>query len=167
PALQSEAHADARGTALLVHHSMVNAGASAYLHSNLVTTLAEDADTSLVLLTEESFDTLLLFDVLAHFARHTDPGWVRVEATSSSTDLLVSAWLSPDEKALTLVLINPGDTARSTVLGLPEALVGARSEVTRTLFDGLERSASLGALSADGAVHLPAGSIVTVALTSE
>lgn len=166
-ALQSEAHADAPGTAVLIHHTLVSAGASAYLHSGLVTTTADDVATSLVLLTEDSFETQVLFDVFAHFSRHTDPGWVRVEVASSSPSLLVSGWLAPDERALTLVLVNPGVTDQSTVVAVPESFVGGPSTVTRTVFDGLERSVALGGLPPSGEVRLPAGSIVTVTLARD
>ncbi len=38
------------------------------------------------------------------------------------------------------------------------------SEVTRTVFDGVDRSAELGVLSAEGILGVPGRSVVTVAL---
>jgi hypothetical protein len=164
PALQSEIRANARDTAVLMHHSLTAAGAAAYLQNDLVS-LRED-DTALVELMQDSFETQLVYDVFTHYARHTDPGWVRVDAASDADELLVSAWLAPDEHALTLVLTNPGATEMSVAVPVPAAFAG-RSELTRTVFDGFERSTLLGMLPADGVVRLPAGSVVTVALTRE
>lgn len=164
PALQLEIQENARNTAVLIHHTMVDAGASTYLQLSLVTE-SPDATSSLVHLTDDSFEQDLLYDVFAHFARSTDPGWRRVDATSSSSDVLVSAWLSPGDSALTLVLVNPNSSERSTKIAVPEAFALASSEVTRTVFDGVERSVLLGQMPEGGEVRLPAGSVVTVALT--
>lgn len=164
PAIQTEVQENARNTAVLIHHTMVNAGASAYLQHGLVTE-SPDATTCLLHLSADSFERDLLYDVFAHYARSTDPGWVRVDASSSAGDVLVSAWLSPEEDALTLVLVNPTERERSTEITVPETFALASAEVTRTVFDGVERSVSLGQLPASGEVRLPAGSLVTVALT--
>lgn len=164
PAIQTEVQENARNTAVLIHHTLVDAGASAYLQFGLVTD-SPDATNSLVHLTDDSFEQDLLYDVFAHYARSTDPGWVRVDASSSASDVLVSAWLSPDESSLTLVLVNSAASDRSTRITVPEAFALAASEVTRTVFDGVERSVLLGQLPDGGEVRLPAGSVVTVALT--
>jgi hypothetical protein len=42
-----------------------------------------------------------------------------------------------------------------------------RSEVTRTVFEGVGRGAALGQLPAAGVVRVPAGSIVTIAFGAE
>ena len=41
-----------------------------------------------------------------------------------------------------------------------------RTEVTRTVFEGVERSAALGELSANGVVRVPSRSILTIAFKS-
>jgi O-glycosyl hydrolase len=46
---------------------------------------------------------------LAHYARFVQPGYQRVEATCTDTDLQVSAYTSPDEKKVVLVMINPSE----------------------------------------------------------
>ena len=83
--------------------------------------------------------------------------------------MLASAWLSPDERALTVVLVNPETEAMQIELLLDDALPQrlARSEITRTVFASNEHGAHKGALAEDAIVELPAGSIVTVAFTAD
>ena len=169
PLLQSEMRAGGLDTAVLAHHVLVHAGAAAYVQNDLVSLISEVADVSLFLMTDEVLEAQLPYYALLHFAKHTDPGWVRVEASSGSTDLLGSAWLAPDQRALTIVLINPGADDLRADLGIASEVRAelAHSAITRTVFDGLERAALLGELSADAVVRVPPRSIVTVALTRE
>ncbi len=88
---------------------------------------------------------------------------MRVGATSNMPDLLASAWLSPDESALTIVLVNSGRSTFDVALDLDSTSPGS-SKVTRTVFDGVERSADLGSLLAEGVVEVPSRAIVTIAV---
>jgi hypothetical protein len=161
----------------LIHHALTAAGASAYVQNDLVSLTAEMADVALALLTEDGFEPQGPFYALSQFAKRTDPGWVRLgaavdatlDAAAGASELLGSAWLSPDASALTVVLINPGTEALTVELALPAELSGSalHSEVTRTVFAGLERSAVLGELPPSRTVQLPSGSILTVSLTAQ
>jgi O-glycosyl hydrolase len=100
---------------------------------------------------------------LRHFSRFTDPGYVRATAGSDHDNLLASAYRSPDSKRLTLVLLNTSQgiiDAKVTV----EDFVPANSEAFRTTFrpGKSKRWEELGALPEDGAILLPARSVVTV-----
>jgi hypothetical protein len=66
------------------------------------------------------------------------------------------------------VLVNTGtdELAAEVIVPAEQRLRLVNSEITRTVFDGLERSAVLGALPPSGVVRVPGRSIVTVALTS-
>jgi hypothetical protein len=77
--------------------------------------------------------------------------------------LLVSAWQSPSGQDLTLVLINSRSVELAAHLNLPGAW--STSEVTRSVFSGIERSTVLGPLSAQGAIRMPPESVVTVTLS--
>jgi hypothetical protein len=169
PVLQTEMLAEGFETAILIHHALTAAGASTYLQNDFVALAADVAPLALVLLTEDSFEVQATYYAFSHYAKRTDPGWVRVEAPSSSPELLSSAWLSPDQTALSIVLVNSGADALVTRLVLAEDL-GSRlghSAVTRTVFDGLERGVTLGELPSDGVVRVPSRSIVTVARWSD
>jgi O-glycosyl hydrolase len=164
PILQTEMRSAGFDTAALVHYSMVKAGASAYLHHQLVAPAADGDTLSLVSLNTDSFDILDSYHALGHFSRWTRPGWLRIDAQSSAPGLLTSAWLSPDEKSLTVVLLNPGTEALDAELGAEgaaAALLGG-AKVYRSTFDGIERMAGLGPLSDAHVVRVPPHSVVTV-----
>jgi glucuronoarabinoxylan endo-1,4-beta-xylanase len=165
PVFQTEMESDGLGTAVLMHHALAVEGASAYLHSILIRpeSMSLAGAGAMVTLGDEDFVLEAPYHVVRHFAYYTDPGWYRAEATSDVQELLVSAWMSPDETALTLVLVNTGSTDLETQLDLEEPILRS-STVTRTTFDGIERSAVLGALPPEGLVRLPGHAILTVAL---
>jgi glucuronoarabinoxylan endo-1,4-beta-xylanase len=169
PVFQTEMRAEGLETAVLMHHALTAADASLYLQNDLVALTPAAADVSLLLLTPDRAEPRAPFYALAHFAKRTDPGWTRIEASNDETALLSSAWLSPDERALTVVLINSGAQALDAELTVPDALFAqlTRTEVTRTMFEGVERAADLGALSTEGVVRVPARSIVTIAFAAE
>jgi hypothetical protein len=142
-------------------------GASACLQNDFASSAAfEELNTAaLIALSEDDFTLQDPYHTLRHYALYTDPGWVRVDAASDAEDLLATAWLSPDENALTVVLVNAGTTEIVTQVEFDEEAMGlsGNTEVTRTVFEGVERSAELGALPAEGVVTVPARSIVTLA----
>ncbi len=169
PIIQSEMVANGLDTAILAQYALTVAGASAYLQASFVGSDADEESGTLISVAAESFETLPAYHALAHFARSTDPGWLRVDAASDSNELLSSAWLSPDENALTIVLVNSGDTTINAQVSVPEPFseLLASAVVTRTTFDGVERSSELGVLSSDRIVRLPGHAIATVAATGD
>jgi glucuronoarabinoxylan endo-1,4-beta-xylanase len=161
PLFQTEMLSGGLETATLMHYSLVEEQVSAYLHSVLL----GPADGALIALGSEDFAIQDSYHAIRHYARYTDPGWVRAEARSSESGLLVSAWLSPLGNALTIVLVNSGAVERTTELDLG-GFVPTSSSVVRTVFGGVERSAELGVLPDPPVVRLPVGSMVTVALSN-
>ena len=61
------------------------------------------------------------------------------------------------------MIVNAAAAELDATVDLGE-LAPTSSTVTRTVFDGVERSAELGALPAEGTVRVPGRAIVTVAL---
>ncbi len=168
PVLQTEMQTEGIDTAVMIHYATTSANAAAYLQNDLTLPNPDSAGLALALLTDDDFELQDTYYAFLHYARRTDPGWIRVEVTNGSSALLSSAWLAPDQSALTVVLVNPSSDDLETRLVLPEALDAAltRTAVTRTVFRGLERSASLGALPESGIVRVPKGSIATVSFES-
>ncbi len=166
PLFQTESPSDGLGTALLLHHAFVTEGVTAYLHSALVGPAAvADVDPgALVVITAEGVQTQPQYDALRHFALHTDPGWVRVQAISSVEPLLVSAWYSPAGDALAFMLVNGGIESMVVQLGVDLELT-ANSRVFRTSFDGIERHADLGELPRERLLRLPGHSIASITLS--
>jgi len=165
PLFQTEVQADGLGTALLLHHTLVTEGAAAYLHIALVGPPITSTFDSGALITIDNGDFSIqpAYHALRHYALYTDPGWVRVDAATNQDNLLASAWLSPTNDALTIVLVNSGVDSLDAEIGIDEASV-ASSRVTRTSFDGIERSADLGRLPSERVLRLPGHSLATVTL---
>lgn len=152
-------------TAWLIQNSLVEQGASAFLYWELVwpgkglISLLPGDD-----LEDRADDDYLLRDqyyAVRHFARHTDPGDVRVETSSMVLGVRASAFVSPEDDRLTIVLLNVADATRTVTLDL--AGFGAEStETIQSVFDPGRSSLwnDLGAL--DGLLHLPPRSVTTV-----
>lgn len=168
PIIQSEMWAGSLDTARLVHHAFVDSGASAYFHQGFAGP-TEDLDNPVLIGgNETTFRKHDTYFSLSHFALATDPGWVRVGVEAESEGVLASAYVSPDDDALTVVLVNAGDEVSDVEVALAgdlDLLNGAH--VFRTVFSGVERYFDLGPLPSDGVVRLPAGSIVTIAPPAE
>jgi O-glycosyl hydrolase len=168
PVFQSEMQADGLGTALLIHYTTTVENASAYLQTTLTSSATGPATNvdALVGLSATDYTIRQPYYAMQHYSRYTDPGWTRIDANSTSTTLLASAWLSPAQDALTVVLVNSGTTAQNAELDLINGERPARSSVSRTVFDGVERGQDLGSLSANAVVTVPARSMVTVAFSN-
>jgi hypothetical protein len=166
PILQTEMQADGLETAVLMHVALAVEGVAAYLQNDFVTSATSLQPNPLALVSVDASDFTLqpAYYAIRHFARHTDPGWVRVSADVDADAPLVTAWRSPDGDALTVVIVNPEVDSFALELGLDSA-DAVSSEVSRTTFDGLERATELGALPDDRVVRIPGHSVVTVALT--
>ena len=164
PLFQTEMESDGVGTTVLMHQALVTEGASVYLQSVLARPAASAQPNSGTLIALGADDFILEdpYHAMRHFALHTAPGWTRVEANSDDATLLASAWSSPDGTALTVILVNAGDVERVVTLSRG-AGVEMVSQVTRSVFGGIERSVDLGVLPSEGVIRLPSRSIVTVA----
>jgi O-glycosyl hydrolase len=163
PLFQSEMGADALTTAVLMHAALAIEGAGAYLQTDFVGSASriEPDSTTLINLTDDDFVIEDLYHVMLHYSAQLEPGWVRVAASSDTDGLLASAWVSPEDDAVTVVLTNPEITKKVVRLDVG-AIADTASTVTRTVLGGRERSADLGPLPSEGIVTLPGHSLVSV-----
>lgn len=169
PVLQSGMSAEGLDTAVLTQMSLTHANASAYLQQTFVgDESAEDAN-HLIGVNDKTFVKLPAYYALSHFARSTERGWNRVHATLNSSGVLSSAWMPPEEDAITIILVNPTTEPQNIELGLLGSYASLLDSATvvRTVFDGVERAVDLGELSNARVVRVPGNSIVTVASISE
>ena len=95
-----------------------------------------------------------------------DPGWTRVDANSTVSTLLASAWVSPGGDAITVVLVNNGTSDQGVELDFVNGEHMVHSAVSRTAFEGIERGAALGSLSQNSVLEIPAHAMVTVAFSN-
>ena len=163
PVFQTEMAADGLGTAVLLHHTLVTEGASVYLQNALVGPSVDSG--ALIVVADSKLALQPAYHALRQFSRSTDPGWVRAQADSDQASLLASTWVSP-KGAVTVVVVNAGADSFNVELGL-EVTSTTHSQVTRTVFDGVERSADLGSLPSNRSVRVPGHSVVTVAIDGD
>lgn len=155
--------------AWLIHNSLVEQGAAAYLHWDLVW---RDAD-GLVSLEDPSqqdewqtprgYRIRDAYYSVQHFARFTDPGDVRVAVESPATDLEASGFLSPDGRRLTVTLLNTGTDVYEVQWSAPGFASGS---VVLYRTSASERFASLGALEVGEALRMPSRSIATLVFSA-
>ncbi|HEX5100643.1 MAG TPA: hypothetical protein VFV94_14135 [Polyangiaceae bacterium] len=163
PIFQTEMQSDGFGTTLFLYYTTVVEGASAYIQQTLTgsATGPNANPQALVGLGTNNFTRQDPYYAYQHYALHTDPGWMRVDAKSDNDALLASAWLSPSGYELTVVLVNAGTTDIDMKLSLANGGFTS-SVVTRTVFNAAERGAQLGHLSKEGILTLPPQAVVTV-----
>jgi glucuronoarabinoxylan endo-1,4-beta-xylanase len=151
-------------TAWLMNNALTVENVSAYVYWELI--WSPTPPTGLVTIAGPSpSSTYTINDTyyaLKHFARWTDPGWVRVDATSSLSAVRTSAFVSPDGSSLTLVLLNT-DAKDHLVTVSPGAFPFGSLAIYRSS-DASERTASV-ALESDGSLLLPSRSIATLTYT--
>ncbi len=97
------------------------------------------------------------FYAAKHYYRSVRPAWRRIEAESSRDDVLAGAFTSADESAVSLVLVNLGDSSRSIEVhgdGLPAAFHRYLSSEGRFY--------EAGADMVDGSTLMPPRSILTL-----
>ena len=151
-------------TALLLHYALAVEGVSVYVQAGFAESASSLANPrALIAMGTADFTIQLPYHAMRHYSLHTDPGWVRVAAGSTATGLLASAWLSPAEDALTVVLLNSGLAEVDVKLEAGQTR-WTSSRVTRTAFAGVERSAELGAVPAQGVFRMPGHAMLTVAM---
>jgi O-glycosyl hydrolase len=104
------------------------------------------------------------FYAVKAFSEYVGEGWHRVEARCDNPALKLSAYLGPDKRDLSVILINPTNQAQRTVI-VPDdnRFKNATIDIHRSSEgESGERWRDLGKLPADGVVTLLPRSIVTV-----
>ncbi len=152
-------------TAWLIHNALTVENVSAYIYWELIWNASTPA-TGLVSVAGFSSSSPYtindLYYALKHFARWTDPGWVRVDATSSVSSVRSSAFVSPDGSSLTLVLLNT--SAKDHMVAVSPGAFPFGSLAIYRSSGASERTAAV-ALESDGSVFLPSRSIATLTYT--
>ncbi len=147
-------------TARVIHNTLVEANASAYIYWKLA--WQPTSDTMIAMESNGDYTIEPPYYTIKHYARHVHKGYVRIEVAGSTADVRVSGFLSPEEDSITLVAINRGTTAQSIDLDHDalriEALAGYQS-VEGNFYQEMT------GLDAESPIALPASSITTIVLT--
>jgi glucuronoarabinoxylan endo-1,4-beta-xylanase len=150
---------DAMNLALSMHNSLTVEGVSAYLYWELTYT----APRGLVSITSSSWTINPVYWAFKHYSAFTDPNWQRIDASTDSSNLRISAYISPDNNQLSAVIIN---TAYSTDINLALSFTGFNVEdgnVYRTTQD--QNCVLIGDFNQSVPLSLPRRSITTIALS--
>jgi glucuronoarabinoxylan endo-1,4-beta-xylanase len=158
-------------TAWLIHNAVAIEGVAAYIYWELIW-IAPTTGVPTALLTLENpnapFRTAKGYTIndtyyaLKHFAKWVDNGWVRVDASSTSSAVKVSAFASPDSKSLTVILLNTAPSPH--VVKVAPGPFGFGTSAAYRTSGTTERTAPV-ALGAGNVITMPAASIATVTLT--
>ena len=182
PLLQTEFYPQNAGateggfeTAWVIHNALVTEGASAFLYWDLTLFWNPSLPIptgSLIVLKSTQFMLRDQYYSMRHFARFTDPGYVRVDAQSSNSDVRVSAYLAPDNSQLTVVILNTGSSNTQVTLDATNNFSVAQSEIYRTTFTTGDAGTSeywnsLGSLDSNQPLTMPSRSVATLVLHSE
>ena len=152
-------------TAWLIHNALTVENVSAYIYWELIWSNSTPPTGLVTIQGPSPTSTYTINDLyyaLKHFARWTDPGWVRVDATSSVSAVRASAFVSPDRASLPLVLLNTGGKDHMVAVSPGTFPFGSLS-VYRSSGTS-ERTASV-APEIDGSISLPSRSIATFTYT--
>ena len=151
-------------TAWLMNNALTVENVSAYIYWELI--WSPKPPTGLVTVASQDPSSPYTINdtyyALKHFARWTDPGWVRVDAKSSLSAVRASAFVSPDGASLTLVLLNTG--AKDHLVAVSPGAFPFGSLAIYRSSGSNERTASV-APETDGNVLLPSRSIATLTYT--
>ncbi len=154
---------DAMNLAILMHNALTVEEVSAYLYWELFWV----GPRGLVSLgnpwqANPSYTVNPTYYAFKQYSAWTDPGWRRVEASTDSAALRISAFASPDANELTFVVINVSDIDVALSLSLGDFLPG-ESSVYRT--GPTQNAAYVGTFDPAQSLRLPKRTITTVHLT--
>lgn len=150
----------AMNTAVLLHNSLTVENVASYLYWDLFWS----SESGLVSVDDPNSYTIKpVYYVFKQYSAFTDSDWQRVEASTDNPGLRISAYSSPDNKKLTVVLIN---TTPGTDVNLNFSLKGltaSKGEIYRS--SEKEKCVNVGSFKAGELVKLPANSITTLVLS--
>jgi glucuronoarabinoxylan endo-1,4-beta-xylanase len=152
-------------TACLINNALTVENVSAYIYWELVWNNSSPP-TGLVTITNpfgnSTYTINDIYYALKHFARWTDPGWVRVDAKSSVSAVRASAFMSPDGSSLTLILLNT-DAKDHVGAASPGPFPFGSLAIYRS--SGTSERAAIVVPESDGGILLPSRSIATLTFT--
>ncbi len=150
---------DAYNLALLLHNSLTIEEVSGYFYWDL---FWYTSSVGLVSITSSSYTINSDYYGFKHYSKFTDPGWQRVDANSTSSNLRISAYKDPCEPNASVMIIN---TSATTDVNLTLSLAGftpQNSEIYQSTSSTY--FAYIGTFSTSTPELLPKKSITTIHL---
>jgi O-glycosyl hydrolase len=154
-------------TALFIQNTVIYANTSGYVYWKLAwNTPASGEDAAMISMSAStataSYKVTPYFYLIKHFSKNVDAGYHRVETSSSEASLVTSAFMSPDNRKLTVIVVNNGSQSAKVYLD-----VTGKSVSSITAVQSKEGSyyKNVDNTSAVKSIILPSKSITTIALT--
>lgn len=142
--------------ALMIHQTITQANASAYIHWELAW---EDNNYTAIALTSAGAYTIKpMFYTLKHFAKFVDKDYVRIDVANGNSTLAISGYKHPSKNQVTLVMINRASNSVYFTVNLGKTITGSKAYQT---VDG-SWFKNIGSLDTKNQVKLPARSITTI-----
>jgi len=158
---EPETWTGAMNTAILMHNSLTIENVASYLYWDLFW----DPNSGLVSINDPNSYTIKpAYYAFKQYSAFTDSDWQRVEASTDSAGLRISAYINPDNQKLTAVIIN---TTADTDVTLKLSFKGfsiSRGEVYRS--SQTEKCVNVGSFNPANPLALPAKSITTLAFSA-
>lgn len=152
---------DAISAALVMHNALTVEGVTSYLYWDLFW----GPDSGLVSINSLSSYTINpTYYAFKHYSAFIDADWQRVDASTDNSGLKVSAYVSPDNRKLTAIIINTTtDTEISLDLSVKNFSI-SKGEIYRSSQN--EKCVLVGNYNKKAALKLPAYSVTTLSLIS-
>jgi glucuronoarabinoxylan endo-1,4-beta-xylanase len=153
--------ANAINTALVMHNALTIEKVSAYLYWDLFW----GSGTALVSMNDSSSYTIKpTYYTFKQYSAFIDADWQRVEASTDNTGIRISAYISPDNKKLTAVIINTTDSTNISLdLSIKDFSI-SKGDIYRS--SQTENCVLAGNYNKSAPLKIPANSVTTLSLTS-
>lgn len=154
-------------TALFIQRALLYANISGYVYWKLAWyTPSTGTDTGMISIASanstSAYTVTPFYYLIKHFSKHIDVGYHRVETSSSNSSLITTAFVSPDNSKMTIVVVN-GSTTQAKVYfdatGKTVTSISADQSIS-----GSSYYKPVTVTSPAKSVTLPANSITTVVL---
>lgn len=163
-------------TAQVINNCMTHENANAYLYwSGVWEELDEGFENTYLMgtyynradwVTDTGWRLCADYYALRHFSEFVRPGYTRIKSLSGDRQIASSAYISPDEKSVSVILINPTTEEYKYTIANSK-LEFTDSRIVQSVFGDVCESAEscykeLGSLKTDNMLILPAGSVTSI-----
>ncbi|MFA6743006.1 MAG: carbohydrate binding domain-containing protein [Candidatus Neomarinimicrobiota bacterium] len=150
---------DALNTALLLHNALTVAEVSAYLYWDLFWA----PGTGLVSMDDsDSYTIKPTYYAFKQYAAFIDAGWQRIDVSNDNSGLRISAYISPDNNKMTIVILNITQDMDISLRLSVKNFASRQGQIYRT--SETENCVIVGEFNKKKPLELPANSITTLTL---
>jgi glucuronoarabinoxylan endo-1,4-beta-xylanase len=155
--------AGAMNMAILIHNLLTVENAAGYLYWDLFWG-PENASLVTGIDNPETYTINPVYYAFKQYSAFIDSNWQRVEASTDNTGLRISAYISPDNKKLTAIIINTSVTTDITLNFSLKGFSASKGELYRS--SESEKCVAVGNYNGSSQLKLPANSITTLVLSA-